>query len=423
MKLAKNLFIVPLLLTFFQACEPKEVIPTPDPIIDSNNPVNVLNDNSGYRAVYNLVKDVAGIGGSIPGGLDLEDFTIENNRTLHIAYSSGFQSQQDYLKSYFRENIDLSTLVTIPLPNYAFETYFKPQDYSVTSPFFRPYKNILTYNALIVNTTAGNSSYQSSFRGDVNVTIPRTYNYPGKPDMGYKFPNYNWGPISKGGYAYGYFCTGVPEPDHLFSVSNPYLVNFNNTTGFNYLSSLFETRFSGGFNYYAFMLRNEALEVRKVDPTLNTNSIYTQLDFPSIPANSNFIEERFYTPDGNTLAILYKDTAANKHWTFTFNFTTNTLAKGLMGTTLEYAAAGSDITLDEFGNIYYSGKAGNGSNPNGVSIYKKDVSGSTSLIGSDNFLKYGTITKLKTLYGKTYIGIVGSVTNSSKKQITIIEQN
>jgi hypothetical protein len=81
------------------------------------------------------------------------------------------------------------------------------------------------------------------------------------------------------------------------------------------------------------------------------------------------------------------------------------------------------VDCDEFGNIYYTGIADNGKNNIGVSIYKKDKLGVTTLIGADSFLKFGEIIKLKSLYGKVYFALKGKITGSVKSQISIIKQN
>lgn len=99
------------------------------------------------------------------------------------------------------------------------------------------------------------------------------------------------------------------------------------------------------------------------------------------------------------------------------------LSKGVENVSLDYATVGSDVDTDEFGNIYYSGIAANGANTNGVSIYKKDASANTSLVGADNFLKFGTITRLKFLLGKVYLVVGGTISGSSFKQLSFIKQN
>lgn len=77
--------------------------------------------------------------------------------------------------------------------------------------------------------------------------------------------------------------------------------------------------------------------------------------------------------------------------------------------------------LDEGGNLYYAGYAGNGSNENGVSVYKISGNGATTLVGVDNFLKFGTVAKLKYLYGKLYLAVIGTKT-ATVHQLSFIRQ-
>jgi hypothetical protein len=69
------------------------------------------------------------------------------------------------------------------------------------------------------------------------------------------------------------------------------------------------------------------------------------------------------------------------------------------------------------------GYAANGTNTNGVSIYKKTTGGSVSLVGQDNILKFGAVVKLKTLMGKVFIAVTGKKTGTSAYQLSIIKEN
>ena len=91
--------------------------------------------------------------------------------------------------------------------------------------------------------------------------------------------------------------------------------------------------------------------------------------------------------------------------------------------TLEYSGTGSDIDLDENGNVFYTGYAGNGTNTSGVSIYKKSNSGTPTLVGNDNLLKSGTVVKLRVLMGKVYIAVTAKQSGKEVYQISIIKEN
>ena len=115
--------------------------------------------------------------------------------------------------------------------------------------------------------------------------------------------------------------------------------------------------------------------------------------------------------------------ANNNISTYIYNFSSNILTQNLNQVTLNYSGIGSDIDLDENGDVYYSGYAGNGSNTSGVSIYKKTNSGSPSLVGNDNILKYGTVVKLRVLIGKVYLAVTGKQTGKEVYQISMIKEN
>jgi hypothetical protein len=123
------------------------------------------------------------------------------------------------------------------------------------------------------------------------------------------------------------------------------------------------------------------------------------------------------------MAILISVLNSKKYWTYSYNFNAKTLTKGLEGGLLDYSGDGSDIDFDEFGNIYYSGFAANGANKIGVSIYKKGIDGQTTRIGADDFLKFGTIIKLKVLMGKVYFALNGKKTGFDRYQLSVLKQN
>ena len=115
----------------------------------------------------------------------------------------------------------------------------------------------------------------------------------------------------------------------------------------------------------------------------------------------------------------------NLRSTFVYNFETNTLSQNLAQASLEYAAAGSDIDVDENGDVYYTGIAGNGGNANGVSVYKKSGNAASVVVGSDDFLKTGTVVKLKVFSGKIYMAVSVNPDGSSfgSYQLSVIKQD
>ena len=109
-------------------------------------------------------------------------------------------------------------------------------------------------------------------------------------------------------------------------------------------------------------------------------------------------------------------------WSFTYDAPSNTLTKVLDNAPLSFAGPDSDFDVDELGNAYYTGYAGNGTNQAGVSIYKKSAVAET-VVGGDNVLKYGTVVKLKLLNGKVFFVVTGRRTGTDITQLSILKQD
>ncbi|HLP20315.1 MAG TPA: hypothetical protein VK174_08440 [Chitinophagales bacterium] len=106
---------------------------------------------------------------------------------------------------------------------------------------------------------------------------------------------------------------------------------------------------------------------------------------------------------GNKIGICFH-TDQRYVTTISYDVASNTFTKVLDNTLLTYSGTGTDFDIDEFGNAYYTGYAGNGSNTAGVSIYKLDNTGN-SLVGMDNFMITGSVELLKHCAGKVYLAL------------------
>jgi len=94
----------------------------------------------------------------------------------------------------------------------------------------------------------------------------------------------------------------------------------------------------------------------------------------------------------------------------------------LDGASLLYGSeTDSDIAFDEHGNMYYTGYANNGANKQGISIYKIST-GSQTLVGSDNFLKFGEVIKIKYLSDIIYLAVQGRKAGTQVQQLSILKQ-
>ncbi len=142
---------------------------------------------------------------------------------------------------------------------------------------------------------------------------------------------------------------------------------------------------------------------------------------PTGYGNVIYTTQRHYSAGGKKLVMMVRDDDNKKYWTYTYNHTTETLAAVLSNVDLPYSGEGSDLDMDDDGNVYYTGVSGNGSGA-GVSIYKRSPSGAT-LVGSDDFLKFGTVSKLHYLNGKVHMVVTGSVSGTDFwKQVAYITQ-
>lgn len=402
------------LVTLFVACEKQEE-PVVPPTPGAQQAVDVLNTNSGFNAVYDYIQNVQGIEGSLIGNLDLTDFTVEGNSTLHYVRSFGSQYQQSYLIYNSRVSIDLNTKEEIPQPSYTayfFSDFDKNNKADVV--IYKPYTN---YASIIKSTT------QCS--GDISANGGTVLNF-GKTEFDFFYPQFNLGkvydnsPLSQTTYIFA-GLQNPPNPTLYGCTAQTY--NFTNPSPSQViLGGLFDwKRTDAPVKIHGFILRNDSLIVYNC----NTTSLQkiNGVNVAGLSENNEVTAFRNYSSDGNIIGLVFKETTSNKYWSYSYNFTTQVLTKGVENVTLDYAATGSDVDADEFGNIYYSGIAGNGSNSNGVSIYKKDGNGGNTLVGSDNFLKFGTISKLKSIGGKVYLVITGTISGTTYKQITFLKQN
>jgi hypothetical protein len=426
-------------LVLFTACEkPKEEeVLIEDPT--AQKAVYILNENSGFDTVLNQIQDLQGIGTAI-GEIGLSDFTVENNTNLNYVYYTTLQSQQSNLFMYNRKTFNMNANIHEDLPSGANNL----SEYE-GGGFFRPYSNFFNFLVLNTNTTAGNIVYNGTFKGDVSAVIPSRNTIFGDADMGYLFPMVNSARFpGNPNYDYRQGCLTIGNlfgaPSYINKSCNPKDFAFQYSTNPavpKVIANFFDVSISNQnitqFLYeeisYSFDLRSDSLLVHHIKDTLIDN--YNTQKLQRITGTSvgaglsndlNIKKFRHYSDDGKVIGLYFQDLDSRKCWTFSFNYVNHTLTQGLQGELLDYSTNNSDIDIDEFGNVFYSGIAGNGNNINGVSIYKKDITGSVSLVGSDNFLKFGEVVKIKHLYGQVYVAVTGRISNTTYKQLTFLKQ-
>ncbi len=429
---SKFTFLILAISIFTISCTKSKVEPT-GPVSNVGKAVVVLNDNSGFDSVFNIIADVSGVG-ALGGDIGLCDFTLESNSNLNYNYFLTIPYQQGNNTNYFRKTFNINSKQDVALPTKA--------KTNVLQGFYKPYSNVYTYPSVITNSSAGNTTYKVNFDGDILADIPKR-DYSAEPDMGFLFPMLN--PITvPGGIKKGFFTYGFkPDNSDPYSFNNFKVKEFTDlfptsASSPKVLASLFDVSIinkgkptSKTEDYsYSFDLRSDSFFVHSVfdttfngfDPSLGFFKKIVAIPVSSGLTNSGCTKIRHYSVDGKIMSMFFQDITTKKCWSFSFDYATHTLTKGLENALLDYSAEGSDIDIDEYGNVYYSGKAGNGTNANGVSIYRKSISGMVTLVGTDNILKYGTIIKLKYLFGKVYFALTGTISGTNIKQLTIIKQ-
>jgi hypothetical protein len=428
-----------ILLLLFNACEKpvEEELPIIDPT--EQKAVYILNENSGFDTVLNEIQDLQGIGTAI-GEIGLSDFTVEDNINLNYVYFTTLQSQQSNLYMYNRKtfNMDLNVQSDIPSGASNLSGY-------EGGGFFKPYSNYFNFLSLITNTTAGNIVYNGTFKGDVLAEIPTRNTIFGDADMGYLFPMVNSARFpGNPNYDYRQGCLTIGNlfgaPSYINKLCNPKDFAFQYSTNpaipkviANFFDISISNQNINQFLYeeisYTFDLRSDSLLIHHIKDTLIDNyNTQKLLRITGVPVGAglsndlNIKKFRHYSEDGKVIGLFFQDLDSRKCWTFSFNYVNHTLTQGLQGEVLDYSTVNSDMDIDEFGNVFYSGIAGNGTNNDGVSIYKKETTGSVSIIGSDNFLKFGEVVKIKHLYGRIYAAVTGRISNTSFKQLTFLKQ-
>jgi hypothetical protein len=408
------------------ACKKEKLSEVPEENSSTTiTPVDILNPNSGYEALYNDLFTLSTVSGA-QGSIGFYDATIDNTDNLHFAYYGVQPTQQSPLTEPRRRSINVINKQKVPQPSGAdtLLSYATPQQGVGELSFvrYRPYSNFVTIAKQKVAATFGAVS-SINYYGDISYATTNSV-YSNALDLGFRFPTSSIYNLSSPDNGRGTVATG------LINSSNPYL--FSNCTG-NYVDYLnnkgkiirtiaFESyRNSFTDSMYAFTFQDDSVLVNYLSKYKVKNLV------SAVKLNQGFntsiVVTKHYNTSGTKCTFLVQAQSTNKYSTFMFDFTTNTLTKGLDGVDLEYDGLGTDIDCDELGNVYYSGTAGNGGNMNGVSIYKREINGTSSLIGTDAFLKFGQIIGLKYLMGKVYLAVQGKQSGKDIYQFTILKQN
>jgi len=377
--------------------------------------LSVLNDGSSYETVY----DSAFINGNNfgPGTIDLDDFTVEDNAVLHLAYYTTQPSQQDPIPINFRFSIDLNSGTELELPPASGQfDAFPISSWGRPKYHFFPYSNTLAG----VQITQLNG-YMFNYIGSTDVKLEfETAGIMGDPDLSYRnfvvnHVSTSYGAFSKAslgfegiGAQYDMFFGTRQEGHSLYCVYKNYLyedefIAISINTDSVLIDRLIYSQYGSGMANPVFTTQRKT-QIRHNQPI----AYGTQVN-------------RHYSQDGSVMTFSVFNENAFIINTYRYDFASNTLTQNLSNIALDGTGIGLDYDLDEEGNVYYTGYAGNGSNTDGVSVYKRTALGK-ELAGSDDFMISGKVVRLKFLNDKVYLAVTASQSQNSIHQISIIRQ-
>ena len=417
-----------------------DVTPPEDPnnTSDPMAVVDLLHPNTSWESVYDSMMYVSTLIGTeafVKAGIS--DFTVDNNKNnLYLVFWCLSSSQQDALYTCFRKSIDLTTKkpAVLTLNKFAMTQYNKLIDknpqfsggeyYSLTMEAFKPYTNYYVNgfqyykNGLkryLMKEQAANDEYSKANFSEYQI---------GDFDMAFRNPTVNLGPRA-------FFLIGANMADEsqifLGTIHKHFYYQEANATH----GGLTEPRNEKKSVSIEFRANEiEATELETGFGRQPNEDIPWMVNRTSVAkiTLSNALElplktQRHYSADGNILSFIIYETKKDKYSTFIYDFTTKQLKQNLDNVSITYGEKDkSNVDLDEAGNLYYTGYAKNGTDKTGTSVYKISAGGTHSLVGSDAFLKYGTVEKLKYLHGKVYLGVVGARPETAYRQITILRQ-
>lgn len=421
MKKNRLLFVFSIGLIALASCNKED--DNPENPSNAYEAVNVLKDNSGYERLWDTVTAYGSL--SSITGFVVKDFTVDTRNRMHIV--------GHYRDEYFRRSLDLTNKKIIPQhPNAAkvdqFSYMYNVGNFNRDVEQFKPYTN---YYVAVFQTERSSFGYSKIYlKGDVGVHTETSYAM-GLAELGYENVS-----VPGDGGVHMYIGLNKKDDEDFNYLNSNTTIEIAKPFSEQLYYVLCDARTLGKSLYIGFnKTQLKAIEYdRDKDKPVTTGTVTATLDWkPYVEwkmTTVEYPEKRFvtafrhYSVDGKKLSFALMNIDTYKFTTFTYDFVTKEFKKVLDDVELSYGRRGSSeylFDLDEGGNIYYAGYAGNGSNENGVSVYKISGNGTTTLVGVDNFLKFGTVAKLKYLYGKLYLAVKVTKT-ANVHQLSFIRQ-
>lgn len=437
-------------LFILSSCE-TGVTPPDDPN-DPNDPTSrfeiaqVLNTNSAFENVWDTTMDVRTMNTGVTGSLGISDFTVDAKNQMHFVFYQILPSQQSTFYESYRRTWDLTNKKIIPQNPLAYKEknitrnlYNYQAEKELAFELYKPYTNYYVA-AIVTSEGSGGISYNKVyFQGDVSMTVAQPFYPLSRLELGYEnvvgqsayFQSVIFRSLNrKNDDDFNYKFTNVSMDYAIFQYMVPDVQTYH---------LLCEARTSGPSIYFGFTSKNEIQAIEftetgnfgttsltgtegKVVATVNWTPYVTWVTQAFVYPVYNFGKTiRHYSPDGSIMSFALNKFDTDRYSTFVYNFNTKAFTKVLEDVSLKYGDINSsDVDIDQEGNIYYTGYADSGKNKEGVSVYKISADGNHTLVGNDNFLKFGQVIKLKHLHGKLYLCVTGKKTGYDTHQISFI---
>lgn len=388
--------------------------------------VTVLKDGSGFNQSADVMVKLTEMNTGSVGKLGMYDFNIDNTNQLNLAYYDEWQSQQDKIKTGYRKAFDFASKKEKTVSNET-ENPLSRQNYVTGTIEFMPFSpRFVSFSY----SDWGSRGYSQGFiGGDKTAELPMAPTWQGNYSGGIAYYNaYAEQKLNGGKHyllvnllssssvlsPYEYLTPAMP-PLGSVRPERPVLANFPEPR-----------HLDGQGKSVVISVRADSVLAYKINNVMSPAKIYTQTGraiSTGLDKTGSYTVKRHYNADGSKMSMLVCEPNTKKYWTYTYDFSADVLTAVLNDADLPYSAEGTDMDLDEEGNVYYSGIAGNGSNTSGVSIYKRSRAG-TNLVGADNFLKFGEVVKLRHINGKVHLAVTGNVSGvKAWAQLSILSQN
>lgn len=432
-----KIFAYALLVSIVFSCEPKkEEVPAPSEPAVTGDTV-VLKANKGFETLAIMASTSAGggVGSGIYDTYQMVDMMmLPDGKTLHFAGLSGMNTQQDKLYSLERKAIDVSTKEilspsTSSIPYEFFKGGVPPTDGSWlnvgygyqpgTNKLFKGEISVSNFG-IVTAKILGDFSYSRSntFASDPRISVhgevmesvgsDLTQRLDGKYDNRLFF---TYSDANKAIYTNAIYRTIADPLDQI-------------------VSGAIETATAQATKILFFGVSKRQLYVGEA-PCIPFpgNSVLTFIDSMPLPSGWNGASIRTRMADDKSgFAISAGKQEADmglRVMSAVYNLANKKFTKNITDLKIPgYSTSKINCDMDGEGNIYFDNYGDNFRSDSTISIYKASANAIT-VVGQDNLIKSGSITKVRFLQGKVYAAVEykWSLGTVKKYRIAIIKQD